>query len=304
MPEETFVEKFQATGQAKLLVRNIRGSVEIHSGEEGIIEVTATKRCHSGDEKHTVIEIAQETDGTVKVITHFPEAGWNCLSGSQPCEVDYAIKAPRRCPLDLHGISNTVLAEGFNGAVNIDSVSGEITLRDLSGSLQVHTVSGDIRGEHISGVPYLVSVSGDVTFDESSLASLNANTVSGNMQIHTLTAQGPYNFKSVSGDVHFVVPRDARCTVDTHSISGELFTDFPVACYSQRHRSRMVNIQGGGVRVSMKSISGTLFLEYEGGMASTPQAVKNTPAKERWSILESLENGYLTVDEALQQLRN
>ena len=141
--------------------------MEIHPGEDGIIQVTAIKRTHTGDEKRTEIEINQEADGTVKAATRFPEGGWNWLFGSQPCEVDYIVKAPRQCSLKLNGVSNSVLAEGFEGAVSVNSVSGEITLRNLIGYVRIQTVSGDTDGEHITGRLDVETVSGDVTLNES-----------------------------------------------------------------------------------------------------------------------------------------
>jgi hypothetical protein len=59
---------------ALLSVNNLNGSVEIHTGEDGVIQVTAIKQPHTGDEKHTVIELSYEEDGTVKVATRFPGA--------------------------------------------------------------------------------------------------------------------------------------------------------------------------------------------------------------------------------------
>ncbi len=92
---ETIEKTFKVTAPARLLVNNIRGSVEIARGDEGVIQISAIKHSHSGDEKRTQIEITQEADGTVKAATHYPDGGWNWMFGSQPCEVDYVMKAPQ-----------------------------------------------------------------------------------------------------------------------------------------------------------------------------------------------------------------
>src|SRR3972149_1124578 len=121
---ETIEKSFTVTSPARLEVSNICGSVEIHPGEDDIILVSATKRPHTGDEKNTEVQITQETDGTVKASTRFPEAGWNWLFGSHPCEVDFIVKAPHQCSLKLNGVSNSVHVDGFEGNINIHSVSG------------------------------------------------------------------------------------------------------------------------------------------------------------------------------------
>jgi len=301
---ENIEKTFSVSSPARLNLGNIRGSVEIHPGEEGVILVTATKQSHTGDEKRTEIEITQEADGTVKAATRFPDGGWNWMFGSQPCEVDYVVKAPRQCSLKLNGVSNTVLAEWFEGAVSVNSVSGEITLRDLTGSVRIHTVSGDADGERIRGALDLETVSGDVTLKESALSSIKAGTVSGDMQIHTPLAEGPYTFKSVSGEVRLSVPPETHCTGELHSVSGDLVSAFPITGYSRHHGNQAVLVQGGGVKVSLNSVSGDLSLDCDGEISPAPEPLTTVSSEERKAVLERVERGELTVDEALGQLHS
>ena len=67
--------RFNVSSPARLSVNNIRGSVEIHPGEEGVIQVTATKHTHTGNDHQTKIDISQETDGSVNASTRFPDMG-------------------------------------------------------------------------------------------------------------------------------------------------------------------------------------------------------------------------------------
>ena len=278
--------------------------MEIHPGEDGLILVTAIKQSHTGDEKRTEIEIKQAADGTVKAATRFPDGGWNWLFGSQPCEVDYVVKAPRQCSLKLNGVSNKVLAEGFEGAASLNSVSGEITLRDLTGSVRIHTVSGDTDGERLDGALELDTVSGDVTLKESTLSSINSNSVSGDMDIHTPLAEGPYGFKSVSGDVRLRVPPETHCTGELHSVSGDLVSAFPITGYSHHHGSQTVNVQGGGVKISLKSVSGDLSLDCDGQIPPVAEPLKTVSSEDRRAVLERVERGELTVEEALGKLHS
>jgi len=301
MPEN--IEKtFSVASPACLSVSNIRGSVEIHPGEEGVIHVIATKHPHTGDGKRTEMEITREADGSVKAATRFPDGGWNWLFGSQPCEVDYVVKAPRLCTLKLNGVSNAVLAEGFEGTVSVNSVSGEITLRDLTSSVRIHTVSGESDGERIVGSLDLDTVSGGVALKESTLSFVNANSVSGDMRINTPLSEGAYIFKSVSGDVHLSVPPGTHCTGELHSVSGNLVSAFPVTGCSRHHGSQMVNIQGGGVKIFLHSISGDLSLDCDGEIPPAAESLKTISSEERRAVLERVERGELTVDEALGQL--
>jgi hypothetical protein len=303
MSEETFDQVFQIPGPAKLIVKNIRGSVEIHPGEDGVIQVKASKKANTGDEKRTEIELTQETDGTVTAATRFPDSGWNWMFGSHPCEVDYVIKAPRQCSLKLSGVSNTVLAEGFEGDASVNTVSGEVTLRDLKSSLRIHTVSGDVTGERLSGSLDVDTVSGDVTLKGSDLKSIRTNSVSGDMRIATPLSDGLYNFKSVSGDVHLTLPVETHCTAELHSVSGDVVSAFPVSGLSHHHGSQTIIVQGGGARVSMNSVSGDLSLDCDGEIPPAAKPNETTASEENRTILEQVERGELTVDEALVRLQ-
>jgi hypothetical protein len=300
---ESLVTSFNVPSPAKLSIRNIRGSIEILPGEDGVIKLTAIKQPLSGDEKRTEIEITQEDDGTVRANTCFPDGSWNWLFGSQPCEVDYEVKVPRLCSLKVNGVSNTVLAQGCEGEFSVNSISGEITLRDLIGSVRIHTVSGDTNGGRIKGSISLDTVSGEVTLKESNLSFIQGKSVSGDMRICTSLAEGPYNFISVSGDVCLTVPPETKCTAELQSVSGDLFSAFPISGTSIHHRSRVTNVHGGGVKISLHSVSGDLSIDCEGVLPEYADSLKISTSEERRIVLERVERGELTVEEAVGQLQ-
>lgn len=270
---------FTVTSPAHLNLANIRGSVEIHPGEDGIIHVTAAKDANSGDAKNTEIELSQEMDGTVKVATRFPEGAWSWLFGSFPCRVDYVVQTPRQCFLKINAVSSKTLAEGFEGEFSFQSVSGEMTLRNLTGPVKVNTVSGDVAlaeltgdlhlntvsgkvsGKRIHGPVHLHTVSGKVVLEESTLASVEASTVSGGMIYQTALSEGPYRFNSVSGDVELLVSPETRCSAELRSISGKLSTKIPATSTLRQNGSQTVEVQGGGVKVFLNSVSGNMQIK-------------------------------------------
>jgi DUF4097 and DUF4098 domain-containing protein YvlB len=200
------------------------------------------------------------------------------LFGSFPCRVDYVVQAPRKCFIKINGVSSQALAEGFEGEFSFHSVSGEMTLRnltgpvkvntvsgavelaDLTGDLHLTTVSGKVSGKRIDGPVHLNTVSGQVALDESSLTSVDATTVSGRMEYQTAFGAGPYRFNSVSGDVELVVPSETHCSAELHAISGKLFSKLPATSIAQQNGNQTTEIQGGGVKVYLHSVSGNLSL--------------------------------------------
>ncbi len=278
MSEKT-EQTFQVSGSARLEVSNIRGSTEIRAGEDGLIHVEAVKQPSSGDEKRTEIQISQESDGRVKVKTHFPEASLGWLFGSQPCKVDYVITAPRLCTLKVNGVSNDTRVEGFDGDCTVNSVSGdlelvrltgdlsasvvsgEMELEALTGTMKLNSVSGEISGKNLSGTLDLNTVSGDVELKGSNLSSLEANVTSGGVEAETALGEGPYRFHSVSGNVCLKVPAETRCTAELHSLSGGITVNLPQTSTMHRNGRQVAEVGGGGVLVYVNSVSGNLSLK-------------------------------------------
>jgi hypothetical protein len=301
MTEEKFERTFLVSQPARLEVRNICGSVEVRAGEDGKINIKAVKQPGTGDVHRTEIELTQQGDGTVKIVTRFPDGAWSWMFGSHPCCVDYVIQAPRQCTIKVNGVSNTTRIEGFEGDTNVNSVSGKIILLDLTGLIRLNTVSGDGSAERVAGSIDLDTVSGDLEFKDSKLPSIKAHTVSGNLDLDTTLMDGPYKFSSVSGDVRMTLPLDTRCVAELHSVSGDLFSAFPGTGYHHHSGTKTIQVQGGGVQVYMKSVSGDLSLVSTGPIEYKNDR-KNVSAEQRRSVLESLERGEMTVEEALTKL--
>ncbi len=299
---ETIEKTFPVSGPARLNLSNICGSVEIRPGEENAIQVTAVKQTGSGDAGRTLVEMTQQVDGTVSVVTRYPDGAWNWLFGAHPCLVDYVVTVPRRSSVKVSGVSSELDVQGLEGEFNFRSVSGEISLRDLTGPVSLRTVSGKVQGERLSGAFELDTVSGDVTLRGSDLPQVKAATISGDLELQTGLGAGPYAFKSVSGDVCLRVPADARCTAELHTISGIISTALPPSAISYTQGVHTAQVQGGGVKVYLHSVSGDLCLECDEQVSSGSE--KKTPSvDERRSVLESLARGEMSVDEAVSHLK-
>ncbi len=299
MTEETIDKTFNVTGAAMLELNNICGSVQILPGQEDLIQVTAVKHLHSGDENLTRIEITQGTDGTVRASSLYTDSVINLLCSMKPCDVDFVVKVPLNCSMKLNGVSNSVKVEGISGAFKVKTVSGDVSLRELNGEIRLHAVSGNIYGEHLTGSLHLDIVSGDVAMDDSAFQSIRAETVSGNLQLQTALTEGPYQFHSVSGDICLWLPADTGCLAELHSMSGDLVSVFPVSATSHSLVHQVVKIGDGGTQVLVNSVSGSLRLECIGGIPTIEPQLR----EERLSVLGRIERGEMTVEEALSQLQ-
>lgn len=311
MSQETFEQSFAVSGQARLHVDNIRGTVRVQAGADGEIRVVAIKHSADGNAEQTRVEISQDSSGLVIAKTHYGKDGLK-ISGN-PCRVDYVITTPAACDLTLKCVSSEISVRGLSGALKLHSVSGELSLRELAGTLQVHIVSGDVSAENVKAELELNSVSGDVIFRGADLPRIEASTVSGDLEFETAIGAGPYRLNSVSGDARFTVPPDTGCEIDMHSLSGGLETNLSATYHHQTRQLRRVTVQQGGTTISFHSLSGDFSLHAPGAPApasAKPKAkekAQQVPAQaaeslDRMSVLDRIERGELSVEEGLNLL--
>jgi hypothetical protein len=295
MSHDSLEQVFNVKSPARLRLSNVSGSVDIQAGDDNKISVLATKQPGTGDVNRTAIECLQAEDGSVAIATRYGENSWSWLLGSNICAIDYVVKVPQQCSLTVNGVSNTLNISGITGDIDLKMVSGDITLHDLEGKLNLDSVSGDLLAENLSGSGSIKTVSGDINLKNADLTSLGINTVSGDVFLQTALLTGPYKFNSVSGDVRLLVPAASQCDIEIHSASGDLSTNIPVSMSSHNHGSQTARMGQGGTQVIMNSVSGDLSVECDGEI---PQA----PVVNKLDILSRVENGELSVDEALVEL--
>jgi hypothetical protein len=309
--QELIDNSFIVPAPCRFKLGNIRGRVEIQAGEDSVIQVIAVKHLGSGDAPDTRIEMSQAEDGSVSVETHYDQPlGWLFFNRG-PCKVDYTVRLPRTCALQISGVSSSAFVQSLDGVLEFSTVSGRLTLKDLSGELMVKSVSGKVEGENLSGELKLETVSGNVRLVSCRFSSLHGSTVSAALEIQTPLSDGPYRFRSVSGDVRLTVPQGTGCTLTSHSFSGKIVSNLYTTRRQVNAGQQVVDVQGGGPEVHYSSISGDLrlFVSDEMPAAVPVDHVETTaPAPEvpsfpdRWEVLERIDRGELTAEEALRIL--
>ncbi len=305
MTQETIERTFTVPSPARLTVSNVRSAVHITPGEPGQITVTAVKHTQTGNADRTRLEFEQADDGRVTIAARFDSSALFFFWNHQPCRVDFIIQVPpTACSLTANGVSNSLDLGGLQGEFDLQTVSGEVTLSDLAGRLKLNSVGGDVRGERIAlTAPFDVeTVSGAVRLRESTIPAARGNTVSGDVMLETALGAGPYNFSSVSGDIGLLVPSTTACEMELSTLSGDLATDLPVTSRSRSIGHQHLEINRGGVGVHVRSVSGSLTIM--GALEeSASQPESNSSAQgSRHEILERVERGELSVEDALREL--
>jgi hypothetical protein len=306
MSIKTIEEIFTCPDSPRLSLSNIRGSVNIQAGEDGVIAVVGRKHLYTGDDENTLVEMSQSRDGTVKVSTRYTHKGLRFLRKWVPCKVDYEIRVPKECTLKVRGVSTSTLITGIAGNHDISSVSGDVDLRSLAGELRLRMVGGDVQGESISGPVRLNTVSGEIKLQKSDIPKLSGKTISGDLMVESPIGDGPYDFNSVSGDIKLHFPSLRGATVTSSSISGAIRTSIPTFQSNQARNRQQIEIEGGSVNINHNSVSGDLFLESDGknsgSLAEQGLLPDEEPAQSRAVVLEHVDRGELSVDQAIIML--
>jgi DUF4097 and DUF4098 domain-containing protein YvlB len=318
MSKETFEHTFEVGIPANLKVSNVRGHVDVKPGEDGSIQVTAIKHSNSIRNGNTQIVIEQKENGQVVAEAKYENSIANWFGLNKPCRVDFTIRVPKACSVKVNCVSSSADIEGLEGDVDVNCVSGNLALSDLRGEFNFSSVSGKIIAQNLIGPLQMNNVSGKVQISESQISSMGGKTVSGHVRIETPLTEGPYEFNSVSGNLVLITPEDTACTIQTKSISGVAKVNLPVTSKSGTRNKQLIEVAGGGPEVTVKSVSGVLkigapnFVEAEEPATpedETPISHTNTqlaevvpPSKSQMQILQEIENGEISVEEALQQM--
>lgn len=307
MDSHTQLQTFNVSTPAKLVVKNIRGSVIIRAGEANEIRIQAELESNSGNVNATRIEISQDTEGAVRAITHADTISGFLGGGSSPCKVNYTILAPSNCDIDLSNVSSSAVLEGFQGKFDLSTVSGNLAISDLTGELKVNSVSGDITGLRLSNTLWVKTVSGDIKLGDSQLNTFQAKSVSGHIYAESPFGAGPYNFDTVSGNVRMIVPPDSGCEIQMSTFSGDVFVGISSTYIKQTGKLRHILVQDGGPMITFKSMSGDLEIitpdQLTQPIPDQPKPeIKEPDVPDRMEILDRIGRGELSIEEGIKLL--
>lgn len=301
MSTETNEYSFDVGSPAELVVKNIRGLVNIKPGEDGVIKITETRHLDDGYADQTAIEVSQDASGRVKASVRMLDSFFN-FNIRKPLRVDFEIEAPAKTNLKVKVVSGEIAVSGLSGQIYLKTVSGSQHLQDLSGDLDLASVSGSITGTNLSGEAQVDVVSGRLDLRGCDFPNLRAKVVSGKALVETKFGEGPYNLDAVSGTLTLVVPEDTNCQVSATAVSGRFKTDLNVSQSSVGRRHWDVKIGEGGVPVRMKTVSGKMqLLSSFDAVGKSPGNVRMS-RKQREKILTRLSEGEIDVDQAVQEL--
>ena len=234
-------------------------------------------------------------------------------NGNDRVDTMVEVDAPRSCDLRYDGVSADLTATGFRGTQEYRTVSGDLVLDGIGGDLRIKGVSSDIslRAEAPLSSLEINTVSGDVSGFAPRIEQLRATTVSGDVEVEAILADGPeHRIETVSGDVSLGVTDNL--TLEVRGLSTDADVRLPHRSEGSRDRRRYV-IGSGGPQLLFSSMSGDIEVRPPRRTVSAPPppAPVAPPAPPRppsidegdqLAVLRALERGEIDVDEATRRL--
>lgn len=263
--QNTYDTTIAVRGVAQLSVNNMSGEVHVRAWDRAQVRVVA-------DYDHARVEVSG-TGSRVSVRT----SPWR-----DDNDVTFTISVPAGSSVDINGVSTDVEVTGVCGEVSIQTVSGDVTaacltgdatitsfsgdvtVSDVRGGLEVGSTSGDVIVRGARGDVTANGVSGDLTLSDIAGATVNAETVSGDISYGGRIADnGRYHFQSHSGDVELRVAGTPNVTIEVSTFSGDFDSDFPIVLGGDGRvsaREFQFRLGSGSAHLKLESFSGTVSL--------------------------------------------
>ncbi|MFC2046034.1 DUF4097 domain-containing protein, partial [Chloroflexota bacterium] len=130
-------EAFAVSDAPSLKIDNFAGNVIVRSGENGAIQVAATRKAQSMDDLDRIQVKVSEQDGGLVIKTE----GLSSLKGTS---VDMEITAPAGTRLDAQTGAGNVDVDGITGEIDAHSGAGDLDVRGAASAASLDTGAGNI----------------------------------------------------------------------------------------------------------------------------------------------------------------
>lgn len=242
MPVDLYAQDFEWDGRLGngdvIEVEGVSGEIRAVAARGNSVEVTAEVREHRrGYAEDIEFQVVEHSNGvTICAIYPTPRRARRvneCLPDGRTrnstedidVEVNFTVHVP----------------EGVNFVGR--TVNGGIDARSLGGNVEAYTVNGDI--------------------DIAAAGYAQATTVNGSIDAAIGRADwyGMLEFETVNGSIAVELPDGIGADVTAQTVNGAIETDFPLTVRGRfSHRRLSGSIGGGGERLSLSTVNGSLRL--------------------------------------------
>ena len=227
---EEFHQTYSLSAGGRVELDNVDGAVHITGWDRNEVKVDAVKYA---DSKERLDEAKIEVDATSSVVsirTQYPHHNmtFNSFGHNNPATVEYTLTVPRSARLDEIQL--------VNGALDIQSVSGEIHASSVNGSVSLRGAEG--RSE--------------------------VSTVNGRLEAEFTRLREPADLSSVNGGVQVTLPSDAKAVIEASTVSGRISNNFGISISDHQWvgHDLKAELGGGGTRIKLSNVNGHIDIQH------------------------------------------
>lgn len=242
---------------------------------KGLKRISGTRFNVSTDNDKNAVVIARPMSDDIDLNIQIPENTSVIIGGPDVRDSTVAVDRSSMAMKIIESIQITLDAQ-------IGSIlSGDVTVENIAGDMEINTFDGTVTLIDVSGAAVVNTLDGSVT------------------AVFSKTSAGkPMAFSTIDGDVDVTLPPGSKATVTASNIDGDVYTDFDINLVNEvcsddpqnsamsvnpgagntsgKYGSRQVDyhmggmgipgnsitgeINGGGVKVLMKTIDGDIFI--------------------------------------------
>ena len=199
-------QSFTVSDAPSLTVDNYYGgNITVNAGEDGTIQVIATKKAgREGNLDQIEIEMVEQ-DGGLEIKTEKS-------TRLQNISVDFEITVPAGAQVDLYTTGGNVGVADLDGKVKVETMGGNVRVDGGSGRIDVQTMGGNINIHNANGEVDAHTMGGNIDISGGS-DRVDAKTMGGNIDVRD--ANGLIRLDTNGGDVDYQGHPEGNCRFET-----------------------------------------------------------------------------------------
>lgn len=254
---EHFQKTFTVTSGASLNVENYKGTIHVAASDGNQVVVDVRKLFQGGDDSDRKwwmdnVKVNFTNDqGNVKVKVEYPTQ--NCTFCFQFHEYTAAVELEIRVPRQMN-----LMLDGYKPDIKISGVQGDIAVKSYKAPMLIENTTGAVRIDTYKDIIKLQDVK--------IRGSLAIKSYKADAEVNARDLGQSADLENEKGSITIRVPGDAGLDVDYSGGRRSTFhSDFNLAMATGSSSDVHGTINGGGTRLRLRTVKGSVSLEKLGG---------------------------------------
>lgn len=292
----SFDRSFPVSGHTRLEINSASGDVLVTASADGNVHVRGEVRVSGLSQQEAQKQLAAITANPP--VEQTPDAVRIGKASVRPrnTSITYTIAVPADTELSSNVASGAQTIRGLRGPVKATSASGSVVAENIAGDAQLGSLSGSVSATNMGDAVRASSASGSITISgakddvrastqtgniniskvggrieaDSTSGSIDAQNVTGDAKLRVVSggivvhgkpaSTSFWDLRTVSGSVEVGIATGANFHLLAEAMTGDVNVGIPIMIEEQGKHSLRAQIGGGGGRVEIHTVSGSIRL--------------------------------------------